>query len=334
MLHLFEFTPARFLGSACVALACLMLIGPGTARASDTPTGFTYVVYYPEPPAVDLMVALRENPLIAKGLIRLVDALPDAPHQPMVQATWLDDVGTSYAPPDIDSLRQIGRGLDAGQVAALSESRRALVLEFGHPRSNAIVALALADTLVGALLEDYGGLPVDLAMRRAISPQRWQAGRIRQASEQGANVMDHVAVLAVSDGTSIRVVTAGMVKFGLPDLVIERLAEPQLADLTWLVNALAQRLIEGQRPDNEGWFDLSLDRILQSTFKTSLADVREPDAEARGRFRLDPTPRLDADPLNQLVAVGFRDFVGDDESARQAAAVRTMFGRDAAPAKP
>lgn len=328
MLHLMDMRPARFLLGACAALSCLLLTGPGAVHASDTPTGFTYVVYYPEQPEVDLMDALRENPLIAKGMIELVDALPAGPDRPMLQAAWLDDARSMFPPPDLDALRQYGRGLDAGQAAALSESRRALVLEFGHPRSNAIIALALADTLVGALLEDYGGLPVDLAMRRAISPQRWQAGRIRQASEQGANVMDHVAVLAVSDGTAIRVVTSGMVKFGLPDLVVEHVDEQLLADVTWLVNALGQRLIEGQRPDKDSWFDLRLDRILQTTFKASLDKIQRPDAESRGRFRLDQAPRRDGDPLNHLVKIGFADFPGDDETARQAAAVRVMFGGD------
>ncbi|MCB1555320.1 MAG: hypothetical protein KDJ14_16085 [Xanthomonadales bacterium] len=308
-------------------LAVWLLLGAAPARAADDPpTGFTYVIYYPDKPDVDLIERLQRNPLITRGLLQWVASLPDTPDRPSLQATWFDDVGTSYPPPDLQALQQFGRGLDGGQMAALSSARRALVLEFGHPQSKAIMALALADTLVGALLEDFGGLPVDVAMRRAISPQRWLTGRLQQASAQGPNVMDHVSLIAAGDGSSVRTVTAGMVKFGLPDLVVERVAESQVSAVTWLVNALAQRLIEGQRPNAEGWFDLQLAQIDQDTFQKALDDVVVPGAKGRGRFLLSPSARREGDPFNHLVAIGFGAYLGQDELTQRAAALNDLFG--------
>lgn len=317
--HLILVVALAFLGLAANPCFAVAVPGDGTVR-------FVYVVYFPEPPAGDLVEEVDRHPLVSGAALRRVEKLPDVPDGPVVQAIWIDDAPRHAPPPDREALQYLGRGLDAEQVEALGRARHALVLGFAHPRSLALAALAQADALVGSLIEDRNALPFDVEFRRVVSPQRWSSERVTAQGQARHNVMHHVAIHAYRDDPWIRAVTVGMGKFGLPDLVVDELASQTGTQISWIVNSIAQRMVEGQRPDENGWFALDLARIEHAEVRKDSLEDWKSNGSGLGRFRLVDTPPKQGDNDNALLAVRFEAYDGPDEFARQNAAVSAMFG--------
>jgi hypothetical protein len=110
-------------------------------------------------------------------------------------------------------------------------------------------------------------------------------------------------------------VTMGMRKFGLPDLVVEDFVPG------WshhdLVGIIAQRLIEGARPDpSTGRLLIDLDD-LRSLRARRLYENADPGATRKAEIRLAPAPDFDDMPENRTLALSFDDSPGETLYERQ-----------------
>lgn len=309
------------------AIAWLPVGWSANADALDGPSiRFSYLVYFADVDQALVLADLARHAQLAGSPLRQVAALPETLHDAVVKATWISDVRGDARPPDRGDLQYLRRGIDETQATALGRSSQALALDFAHPRAVAFTALANADALVSALVEAREGFAYDVSLGRVIGPQRWRRERLHKQAQARPNVMNHVAVHAYRDGDWIRAVTVGMGKFGLPDLVIDELAATKGTQLVWMINATAQRMLEGQRPAPGGSFALDFAQVADPAVREAALGVSMSNASGRAELRLIETPVEEGDNPNTLLAIRFGGYEGPDEFARQDAAVSAMFG--------
>jgi len=84
------------------------------------------------------------------------------------------------------------------------------------------------------------------------------------------DVAKHVALHEYRDGELFRVVSLGMVKFGLPDVAVNHVAAGDASPMGTLVNPALQRLVERGKLDGPGSLRVSLDDVRQPDAKKSL----------------------------------------------------------------
>lgn len=232
-----------------------------------------------------------------------------------------------YTPPSPESFRYMAVGLETSDGAAMAESERVFVLGFEATRANLLRANREANILTHRLAELTNGLPWDEECRLVYSRAAWHEKRV--ASWQGdiPDVRGHVNVHAYRNPDLVRIITLGMRKFGLPDLVIAQSPSGKSRPAGNTINACAQRLIEGQRPDN-GRFELVLKEVSHAKVRDYLLANPLKGATGRSSLRLNQTPQEEGDPHNSLLALEFPDAEGRTPLEKQASALAALYGAE------
>jgi uncharacterized protein YegJ (DUF2314 family) len=246
--------------------------------------------------------------------------------QALLKVSLVEDAQEALPPPPQEKIEYFARDLSDTETKALFRASRVLVLEFVHPSAVALEALARADRIAHAVARQLDGVLYDVELRRAVGTARWRSGRLDEAAASTPSVLEHTAIHAYRDGEWVRSVTVGMKKLGLPELAVDESSSGNSTRLAWIINAIGQRLVEGQRPDAQGWFDLDLREVRHPEVRERVLEDLMPNGSARGRFRLIESPPEEGDADNTLWAVGFQAFDGPDLFARQDAAVSALFG--------
>jgi uncharacterized protein YegJ (DUF2314 family) len=315
--------------AATLALAAAPLFAAeplaDAAPAGDT-VSFAYAVYFAGTPDPDPIARVRAHADVASGSVTWLDKLPDHATVAMINATVVEDAQTELPPPQGESLQYFTNDLSDTETQALQKASRVLVLAFAHPAKDALPALARADRIAYDLARQLNGVLYDVELRRAVGAARWRSGRLESDGLATPSILEHAAIHAYRDSEWVRAVTVGMRKLGLPELAVDELSASSNMPIGWLMNSIGQRLIEGQRPDGDGWFDLDLRAIqLPAVREGALPDLKS-NGTARGRFKLVPAAPEEGDADNRLLAIGFQAYEGPDVSARQNAAISALFG--------
>lgn len=295
--------------------------------ADDRVMSFAYAIYYTGSSGTDPIARVRAQADVAGGRVALIDEFLEDVAGPLLTATVVEDAQTELPPPQGDSLQYFTRDLSDAELSTLAASSHVLVLTFAHPQRLALPALARADRVAYDVAQALDGVLYDVELRRAVGAARWQSGRLASGAEALPSVIEHTAIHAYRDGDWIRSVTVGMRKLGLPELAATEVSAGNSTQVAWLINAIGQRMIEGQRPDPEGWFDLDLRTIKHLEVRERITAEVKSNGTAKGRFQLTATHPQEGDADNLLLALGFDAYDGPDTSARQNAAVSEVFGR-------
>lgn len=224
-----------------------------------------------------------------------------------------------YPPPDVETLRDFGRGLTPAQVQAVQQSKGALVLELVHPQKDVWRGLRHAAELTAAIARDVNGLIYDPATGELFTAEAWERERLSPWKGELGDVSDHMLVQVYQDGEYVRAVTAGMKKFGLPELVVEELTWSQQRPIVHTINLLAQALAEGTPVGTDGAFDLDLRGIRHPAVRDAhLSSLGE---KAQGKARL-----LLRRSHDGLVKISFDAYEGNDSHAKREAMLMALFG--------
>jgi uncharacterized protein YegJ (DUF2314 family) len=299
---------------------------PAHPKPADDTVTFAYAVYFSGTPDPDPIARVRTQADVAGGGVTWADALPDHSTAPVLNATVVEDAQTKLPPPQGESLQYFTNDLSDAETKALQKASRVLVLAFAHPVKDALPALARADRIAYDLARQLDGVLYDVELRRAVGSARWRSGRLEGDSRAAPSILEHAAVHAYRDTEWVRAVTVGMRKLGLPELAIDEVAATASLPVSWIINSVGQRMIEGQKPDREGWFALDLRAILHPDVRERVLGDLKSNGTARGRFRLTPAPPEEGDADNRLLVIGFQGYDGPDTSARQDAAISALFG--------
>jgi len=171
------------------------------------------------------------------------------------------------------------------------------------------MAVTLAESRKGFIWDDTTR---ELFAPGALKQQRLGGGAL--------DVTAHVTMHAYRTGELIRVVTLGMEKFGLPDLVIEESIGG--AEIGKMINLAAQLLVEGANLSPEGKLRLDLDALQDAGIRERMTGKvldrarRKADVDAlEGR-------RDRGDPENALLELWF----GEPAQQRQYQAAERIWG--------
>lgn len=252
------------------------------------------------------------------------DAEPSGARE--VSVIFESEVAQFYAPPDLDSLRFKGVGLSREEGEALQDSPQAIRIWFTHSDEDALAGLKTANRLVAKLAAQADGWPWDEQTRQVFSQEGWQIRRVNSWSGNFPDTRMEVTMHAYRNGDSIRAITLGMEKFGLPDVLVDRMSWAENQQMASLINAFCQLLIEGNTIVSPNRFDLDLSRIQNESVREQLlAEVIE-DGTGKGVIALKIGPWDLGDPINRLIEIYPDDYEGPDLFAQQNAMLSAIFG--------
>jgi uncharacterized protein YegJ (DUF2314 family) len=287
---------------------------------------FEFGVYFLPTAAADPSRAVDDAARETPGLVVAQGEPTPATGRMQVFVALEQDVATSYAPPEGESLRLFGRGLTSAQAEALSRSRQALRLRFRLPQGDVLPGLRAACRLVCAVARRTGGLVWDEETREVFAPDAWDERRLAPWPEGTVpDVSSHVVIHSYRNDDYLRAVTLGMAKLGLPDLVVESFASSNQRGVGHLLNLTAQALMEGAAPTG-GILRLRIGDIGHAGVRTAQQAARKPHAKAEVVLRLREGRRDEGDPANRLLEIGFDEYPGPDLRARQELLLSDLLG--------
>ena len=274
-----------------------LLLHLGAARAEEPPAEriLEMAVYTAGRPA-EAAVSRARRELTVNGRAGLVQTPPIE----------------EYAPPALQLLAAYGRGLDEAKARAVSASKGAIVLVQDAGADPGYANLRRMQTVVAALADETGGCPWDESTRQVYSREAWRvAGWEGPLPDAEKHYVVHY--YRTPDGRH-RVVTLGLEKFGVPDLVIQDAPPQHSQHANTAIKAVAQLLVEGA----------SLVPGQPMAVKTHA--IRHAGARAAFlrpiEFTVDLVPARpeEGDPPNRLLALRFGRYPGKTDAERLAAA--------------
>ena len=323
---------------ACAALALLATL-PFGALAADvgTPipagpllapqTRFEFAIYYAGDAPADPLPRLEALRAAITDAPRRVDKLPDAPTEALMSARLDRSAQSDYAPPEPAMLRRFSFGLAQADADAIVKSRTALILDFAHPTSRALPALRKASMLVEQLARETHGFIWDETTREVLSPDAWHERRILSWSGDVPNAARQIVVHVYDQGGSLRAISLGMGKFGLPDLVLPHFSGTLMVPMGLLFNQLSQAMVEGAQPARAGQLDIDLHVSRNAMARASMQAELKSDAPP-ARLAVVVGRAEEGDPSNRLMEITAARYPGADPAQRLAALSHGLFAEE------
>lgn len=287
---------------------------------------FEFAIYYPTPPAIEPMAALRRLVAAGASMPHLVERLATTGTAIEVRGEWVANAARDYAPPSLDMIGYFGRGLAPEQAKALAQAGEAFRMDFAHAGKDRLGALRNAEILVEQVARETHGLVWDDETREPFTPDAWHAFRVQGWEGDVPDVARHTVIHVYPSETRYRCITLGMDKFGEPDIVVEDVATSDSSDAADVINVLAQALVEGAATDAKGQVTVRLQQSRHSAVNKRQGEGLKPNAERAARLLLVRGVREKGDADNDLLRIAFDRYDGPDEHARQAALLAGLFG--------
>jgi uncharacterized protein YegJ (DUF2314 family) len=233
-----------------------------------------------------------------------------------------------FAVPPAEHFAAFTRGLDAQEARRLLASRAVVTLELLGPGASAFDDYRKALLLARDLCGQWGGIPWDEETRVAYGLSSWQR---RSDSWQGGipDINEQVVIHQYQDEHSklVRLVSLGMVKLGLPDLVVNDVTQQYSRGMGLLMDLVMQRLAEGEVPDAQGRLSLSFEGLQHAGQRARLSEDASENAKRATVVTLRLTEPEEGDADNRLFEVVFPNHV-DQRQELQAATLKELFGSE------
>ncbi len=268
------------------------------------------------------MVA-EANKLLAEKYKELSGAWkPDAPQpEVMVEKVTQEELG----PIDEELLRYFGRRLEPEARKRLLGAKHATSLSFHVPFAKRNESLLAAMRFAHQLASERGALLWDAETREYFSPKSWKEMRLDGWTGGVPSVSSHITMHVYDSGAGKRIITLGMVKLGLPDLVVQDVPGSISNDMGRLVNGVAQLLAEGLEPAANGELPVDLARVKDAKMQKQLAADDPKTARRSAKLWAIEGRRDKGDPENYLLELA---FPGSGKThARQLTALDALFGK-------
>jgi uncharacterized protein YegJ (DUF2314 family) len=331
----------KLLRSIIAAVTLLSLVSCSPKSSTTTPSSaippgslmqeniaFQFAVYY-LPVPTNNPTAILDTLLIEKfPNARRVAKLSNSTEGVCIASQLETNVQESYSPPNPGSLKYFGRGLSREQALALYKSQQALLLNFGYSKAHVWDGMRLALLLSSALARQTGGILWDAETREAFIPDTWETNRLATWDAEVPDISRHTTMHAYrkEEEGFVRAITLGMIKFGLPDLVIEDFSWSQNRNIGHLINLFGQTIAEGASVRKAGEFDLDIRAIKNYRVRDPQISSLKSNATAKALLSLRVGRREEGDPWNRLVEITFDRYTPRDLHARQEALLSAMFG--------
>lgn len=278
--------------------------------------------FAPEPTVepVEKLQRLCEQPGLAFTVIR--DPDKDKAVFPLVGPEWISL--EKYAPPDAKDWQYRTRGLAKEIQPVVATAKQVLRLNFLVARGDACAANERISRLVATLADATGGLPWDEETRNLYSAAAWRTSRVDSWKDGIPDMREQIVMDAYREDEFIRVVTMGMRKFDLSDLVVEGVIAHASRNMGNTINACAQILVEGGKIVDDR-LQIDFAAIKHPAVKATMLENPGPGATGKIIATLKPAKPQPGDANNTLLEVDF-PAPGVTQQERQQFAIKTLFG--------
>jgi uncharacterized protein YegJ (DUF2314 family) len=254
------------------------------------------------------------------GLTVLTDVDATSPN-PSVHV--VDAPLANYAVPSLEYLKLHGRDLSEATAAQLQQSAAATLLVFDGPVAAAVPTYRAAMRAAQALENAGPGAIMDDSSRNVYSGKAW-GELLTELDANPPRSSAHFMIDAYQDDALLRLVTIGMQKFGLPDLVVENVTNGMATSMAKVINLVAQTLLEGGVPDGNGELAVDVASLKSPEARAAMGKLLG-SATGRGRVTLRLAKRAEGDADNLLWVISFAG-PHTAQQERQAALVQQLFG--------
>jgi hypothetical protein len=171
-----------------------------------------------------------------------------------------------------------GYGLTDAVKKALPNAKRVSVIDVTMPLGG--VSLLETSKVMLAFARATGGVLWDEESAEYLSADQWKARRIDSWEKTVPNVSTSVKVYEDElEGDAVNLRTGGMKHLGLPELVLESVADGVKDDAKALLYAAAQTLAERKGPVTEGPLEVSIPKLKHAGFRKQLEGQTSKNAE-------------------------------------------------------
>jgi uncharacterized protein YegJ (DUF2314 family) len=281
-----------------------------------------FAVYLLEKSPGDLAGLVRER---ARSAIPYATLVSDPSIEPTSPAILIREPSIAeYAPPDLEGLQYFGIGISPEQGAALQRSPGVIALSFAAGGDDRDRLHRDGLKLVHALASELGGLPWDEDTRQIYSREAWKERRLDTLGE----VLDlryHVTLHAYRDGDLIRIVTLGMRKFALPDVVANDVPAHLSEAMGNLINLVCQTLQESSRISAESSLTVDIAKLASASMREAQQASTQEGGTGRATVSLQIAEPEEGDADNRLIELRFTD-TGTTAQIRQAELLGQLYG--------
>lgn len=250
---------------------------------------------------------------------------PAETHSPGVFIFAPDIAG--FPVPSVEQLAYIGRGLNTTQAQTAASSKGVMILAWKLDRDPQFARLRDAQKFALDVAQKNSGFVWDETTRQLYSVDAWQKARVDGWDGDLPDMRHDITIhYYETDTGQHRAITLGMVKFGLPDIVVADVRPSAAGPMTTLMDAAAQILVEGAQVGATGELQIDLQAIHHSGVRGAFIAAAGKTATVGGVVTLLPARPQKGDPDNRLVEMGFGQFQGHTESVRQGAALSAILG--------
>jgi uncharacterized protein YegJ (DUF2314 family) len=291
-------------------------------RAQFTSPEISYAVFliHPTAPKDDPVASARK--LLASKYKEL--NTPQTPGKVSPEALVEALPPQEMEPIDEQLLSVIGRGLDAEERKRLIGARHATMLAFRLPFAQRHEVLLAATRFAHQLATEQGAFLWDSETREYFSARAWKESRLDGWSKGVPSVPSQITLHIYREDEGLRVISLGMAKLGLPDLVMEQVPSSLSDDMAWVVNGVAQLMGEGLMPSAEGVLEVDFAKVKDAKVKSQLEARTEKGAKRKTQLRALVAQRDEGDPDNALLELGFPG--SGPLEARRTAVLDALFG--------
>lgn len=274
------------------------------------------------PGLVDVVagVAAREWPAL-----RLEKPETASQAVPAVVVAPFDSPGVSKA-----EIARAGHALSALDEVDLQRKSRAAILEFRFAGPQALRDLPRAQQLALSVAGELGATVIlDGDSREYFSLGAWKKERVDSWTSGLPAIPRQISILQSPEGNGglLRSVTYGMIKFGLPDVVVAHVAEGTDArGLGSLTNLVCATLVERPALDKEGLLDVDVEAIHEPTLRDALRGFVVKGGRGKATVALSLSAAPPGGPENRLIEIAFPTPDGGSAQQAQEALLSELFG--------
>ncbi|MCE2596363.1 DUF2314 domain-containing protein [Motilimonas cestriensis] len=283
----------------------------------------TIIYYYPEKVDIDTSLLVEKF-----KQFDMVDELPESASKPVLSHKIIKDLKASYPVPDASYLAYFGRGLDKGQVTRIEKSNLAIIIDIAYPYNLSFAGLREATNSLYQFSESSGGVIWDSETRELFTPLAWKEQRIDSWGGSMPNVRDHTVIHAYKNNEGVRAITLGMVKFGLPDIVVNDFSWSSNRSMGSLINLVAQSIAEGASLTKDGDLELNIGNLVETEYKTALIPTLKKNAESKLLIQTGEGKWEEGDPNNYIIELLFQNIKGKSLSEKHESLLSSLFGSE------
>ncbi len=282
---------------------------------------FQYAIYLTKPRQADLVEAIERERAEKHPFLARVDAWPADIRGPVIMV-GAPSIG-EYAPPDLEGLRYFGVGLSQDDAKAVSGAKHVTTLTFASRQADMRRVHIAAQALVADLAREFGGYAWDEETRQVFGAKAWSS-RTFPKGDEPPDISRHITMHAYRDGELLRIITLGMWKFGLPDLVANAVAQDSASGVGDLINLVAQTLLErGELVD--GAVHVDIPKVKSQTLRAHQSEQLEEGGTGRAVIPLRRAKAEEGDPDNLILELVFGG-AGATPQLGQSAILAGLYG--------